>query len=122
MKLNLKQKLELKKLKDLNASSIEVTYYGGGDDGDIDSINIFNKKNESIKFNDNLVKNLADYFYGYLCEQIEWDWINNDGGNGVMKFDLINESISIDHVQTVREDYEYYPENKDIFDILNVTS
>ena len=42
-KLNLKQKIELKKLKDHNISLLEIHYNGGGDDVIIEEINAWDK-------------------------------------------------------------------------------
>ena len=47
-KLNLKQKIELKKLKDHNISLLEIHYNGGGDDGMIEDINAWDKDYREI--------------------------------------------------------------------------
>ena len=85
-KLNLKQKIELKKLKDHNISVLEIHYDGGGDDGMIHDINAFDKDYKEIiipKFCEKNsafgIKTLEDTFYELLCDNIEWDWVNNDG-------------------------------------------
>ena len=42
------------------------------------------------------IKTLEDTFYELLCDNIEWDWVNNEGGFGSLKIDLQDESITID--------------------------
>ena len=56
--LTIRQKLELKKLRDLNVSKIEIHYSGGGDDGCIDyyqayTVDVYGKEkwNKDIKLN-----------------------------------------------------------------------
>tara|TARA_R110000744_G_scaffold96624_2_gene186737 strand:+ start:306 stop:557 length:252 start_codon:yes stop_codon:yes gene_type:complete len=83
MELNLKQKIELKKLKDNNIFRIEIHYSGGGDDGCIEEYCFYDIENNSIIIKDEVFEELDDYFYSMLCENIEWDWVNNDGGYGI---------------------------------------
>ena len=130
-KLNLKQKIELKKLKDHNISVLEIHYDGGGDDGMIHDIHAFDKDyNEIIipkfceKYSAFGIKTLEDTFYELLCDNIEWDWVNNEGGFGSFKIDLQDESITIFHNQRHVEYYEYKVKNesKKMFKIINGTS
>ncbi len=119
--MNLKQKIELKKLKDHNVARLEVNYSGGGDDGmidDIDAYDIDNKRIKGLSINDDL----EDFFYSYICDSVEWDWINNDGGWGVLIIDLIENNININHTQRHTENYEYNPEKTTIMSVLNGTS
>ena len=130
MKLNLEQKIQLKKLKDYNVKLVEIHYDGGGDDGMINDVVYYddndighrgcplkkNKVNKSDK--------LDNYYYQILCDNIDWDWVNNEGGFGHMVIDLLTEEVTIFHSQRHVEYYEYKVENesKKMFKIINGTS
>jgi hypothetical protein len=118
--LTIRQKLELKKLKDKNLTKITVSYSGGGDDGCIDDYTAYHLNDEGeevyiphdqislLSFSDTM----EDYVYELLSQTIDWDWVNNDGGYGELNIDLENESVSINHSQRVIEEYFYSDENK----------
>ena len=116
--LTIRQKLELKKLRDKNLTKVTVSYSGGGDDGCIDDFTAYHLNDEGeevyIPCNEiNLTSfqdAMTDYIYELLSDTIEWDWINNNGGYGELNIDLEKESISIDHNQNVTEEYYYTDE------------
>ena len=118
METKLKRNLAVQVIKDHNISKIEVTYSGGGDDGCIDhtEYNDHKGKNVDIKMNQEIEAEFDDLLYNLLNAHIEWDWVNNEGGHGIMNINCTVEpwDIEIDHGQNVVEDYNY----KDIkFDI-----
>ena len=102
--MELKEKLELKKLKDHNVAIVEVHYSGGGDDGCIDQILCKNIDDDHI---DNINVDLEEYFYNYISRNIEWDWINNEGGYGCLTLNVETQKIEIDHSQRTVEDWHY---------------
>ena len=118
--LNLKQKIELKRIKDYDIARIDVEYSGGGDDGMIDNIDYFDINDEVINFD--IKECLIEYFYSYICKNIEWDWINNDGGYGTLIIDISKNEIDINHYQRHTESYEYSPDCNKIFKVLNGAS
>jgi hypothetical protein len=111
--LTIRQKLELKKLRDLNVSKIEIHYSGGGDDGCIDHYSAYtiNSKGEEEYNRDIGISSFAsafdDYIYGLLSNVIEWDWINNEGGYGELVIDIEKQDIEINHNQRHIEQYHY---------------
>ena len=50
-----------------------------------------------------------DLLYDMISNNVEWDWINNDGGYGMMHIDCTKNpwKIKIDHVQRTTEDHYY---------------
>jgi hypothetical protein len=112
-KLTIKQKLELKKLRDLNVSKLEISYSGGGDDGCIDNWAVYTiGSNGKEKWNGDIIINsfaeeFEDYVYNLLSDVIEWDWVNNEGGYGSLIFDIENQEVKIDHSQRHVEEYHY---------------
>jgi hypothetical protein len=131
MKLNLEQKIQLKKLKDHNVEQVEIHYDGGGDDGMISDIAYYgdsgpNYSGCELRSNDlkKLQDNLNHYYYQILCDNIDWDWVNNEGGFGHMVIDLLTEEVTIFHSQRHVEYYEYKAKNesKKMFKIINGTS
>jgi len=111
--LTIKQKLELKKLRDLNVSKIEISYSGGGDDGCIDHYQVYTINSEGEeKYNSSIsVSSFSDvfddYIYELLSNVIEWDWVNNEGGYGELVIDIEKESVEIHHNQRHVEEYHY---------------
>ena len=112
-KLTIKQKLEIKKLRDLNVSKVHIHYSGGGDDGCIDSYEAFtiNSDGNEVSNSDIELSSFSDtfddYVYNLLSSTIEWDWVNNEGGWGELVIDIENENIEINHSQRHVEDYHY---------------
>ena len=50
-----------------------------------------------------------DLLYNMLSDNIEWDWINNDGGYGQMIIDCTKTpwDVKINHTQRITEDHYY---------------
>ena len=112
-KLTIKQKLEIKKLRDLNVSKVHISYSGGGDDGCIDdyTAHTINSEGNEVSNLDIELSSFADtfddYIYNLLSNAIEWDWVNNEGGWGELVIDIENENIEINHSQRHVENYHY---------------
>tara|TARA_R100001015_G_C4631670_1_gene194389 strand:+ start:1196 stop:1606 length:411 start_codon:yes stop_codon:yes gene_type:complete len=122
--LTIKQKLELKKLRDLNVSKLEISYSGGGDDGCIDNWGVYtiDQNGEERYSHDISVTSFADafddYIYELLSSVIEWDWVNNEGGYGCLTINVENGDVTIDHSQRHIEDY-HYDENRKALEIFS---
>tara|TARA_R100000995_G_C3484124_1_gene126032 strand:- start:1753 stop:2166 length:414 start_codon:yes stop_codon:yes gene_type:complete len=116
-KLTIKHRLELRKLKDQNVSKVEISYSGGGDDGCIDiyeawTVDVYGKEKydkdiDLTSFSDAF----DDYIYELLSDTIEWDWVNNEGGYGMLEIDVENGKATIHHNQRVIEEFHYHQEN-----------
>jgi hypothetical protein len=118
--LTIKQKLELRKLKDLNVSKIEISYSGGGDDGCIDNYAIYTidskgeeKYNRDIEIS-SFANAFEDYIYELLSNVIEWDWVNNEGGYGELVIDIEKQDVDIYHNQRHIEEYHYDDSRKSL--------
>lgn len=126
--LNLKTKLALKRIKDFNVNIVEVHYSGGGDDGCIDCVlykDIDDKPLENLYGDlDKVTEDIEGWLYDTISNNIEWDWINNEGGYGVLTISLgKNGDISIDHTQRVTEDFTYQvDEDVKILNLIDGTS
>ena len=116
MEKKLKRNLAVQVIKDHNISKIEVRYGGGGDDGCIEETNYYvtdpgsgDQVDIDINMNKEVEHAWDDLLYDLLNDHIEWDWINNDGGDGYMYIDCTKDpwKINIDHSQNIREDYHY---------------
>ena len=111
MERKLKRNLSVQVIKDHNITTIEVIYSGGGDDGCIDEVNFTDHNEEAVTypFNKEVQSVFDDLLYDILSDNIEWDWINNDGGSGFMYIDCTKNpwNVNIDHSQSIREDYHY---------------
>ena len=111
METKLKRNLAVQVIKDHNISSIEVDYSGGGDDGCIDDVR-FEDHNENkidVFMEPEVSSEWDDLLYDMLSNNIEWDWINNDGGYGQMTIDCTKTpwKVNINHTQRVCEDHHY---------------
>jgi len=109
MSLKIKERMSIATLRDSNVHRVQMYYSGGGDDGCIDNIDAMDHADDII--NSEQIKkaldNLEDYFYELLSNNIEHDWINNEGGNGNADFNLTDLSFKINHYQNFQENYEY---------------
>jgi hypothetical protein len=123
--LTLEEKIAIQKLKDMNVSYFEISYSGGGDDGCIDDLQCYDHKEEilNIANRNNILQVLDEYFYNLLSENIEWDWVNNDGGWGLLRVDLETGESTIDHTQRVSEDHSYdLDESNKLVELLSGSS
>ena len=109
MNLKIKERMLIAALRDSNVYKVQLSYSGEGDDGCIDDI-------EALDFNDKpidseqirkSINELDEYFYTLLNEMIEYDWINNSGGNGIATFHLTDLKLEIDHYQNFQENFQY---------------
>ena len=120
METKLKRNLAVQVIKDHNIKTIEVIYSGGGDDGCIDEVNFTDHNEEAVTypFNKEVESTFDDLLYDILNDNIEWDWINNDGGCSTMMIDCTTSpwSVKIDHTQRTTEDYYYDKIDFDIED------
>ena len=110
MGTKLKRRLAVQVIKDHNISKIEVYYSGGGDDGCIDTVTYYSGEEAVDVIMTNKVEcEWNDLLYDMLNDNIEWDWINNDGGSGHMYINCEKDpwKVNIDHSQNVREDHTY---------------
>ena len=111
METKLKRNIAVQVIKDHNISNIEVDYSGGGDDGCIDDVR-FEDHNENkidVFMEPEVSSEWDDLLYDMLSNNIEWDWINNDGGYGQMTIDCTKTpwKVNINHTQRVCEDHHY---------------
>ena len=111
METKLKRNIAVQVIKDHNITSIEVDYSGGGDDGCIDEIKFEDIDGNSIdvQMEKEIDREWDDLLYNMLSDNIEWDWINNDGGYGQMLIDCTKSpwGVKINHTQRVCEDHYY---------------
>ncbi len=111
METKLKRNLAVQVIKDHNIAKIEVDYSGGGDDGCIDSTRFedINENSVDVNLKSEVLSEWDDLLYDMLSENIEWDWINNDGGYGQMIIDCTKTpwDVKINHTQRVTEDHYY---------------
>ena len=111
MEKKLKKNVAVQVIKDHNISKIEVRYHGGGDDGCIDEIRFedVNENSINVIMTHEVEHAWDDLLYNMVSHNVEWDWINNDGGHGQMTIDCTKNpwKVSINHVQRTSEDHYY---------------
>ena len=118
--LTIKQKLKLRELKDLGIVRIQIHYSGGGDDGCIESTDAFilDDKGQEKWARDIVPDDFHDMFeevfYNFISRNVEWDWVNNDGGYGNIEINVDTGELTINHTQRHTEDYEYPVEDNPI--------
>tara|TARA_Y100001970_G_C13618238_1_gene548157 strand:- start:45 stop:413 length:369 start_codon:yes stop_codon:yes gene_type:complete len=111
MEKKLKRNVAVQVIKDHNIANIEVEYNGGGDDGCIDEVRF--EDIDGKKINVNMTGEVEhawdDLLYNMVSDNVEWDWINNDGGHGQMIIDCTKDpwDVKIHHTQRITEDYYY---------------
>jgi hypothetical protein len=111
METKLKRNIAVQVIKDHNIARIEVDYSGGGDDGCIDDVRYedIDENNIDILMEPDVSAEWDDLLYNMLSDNIEWDWINNEGGYGQMMIDCTKTpwDVKINHSQRVLEDHYY---------------
>ena len=111
METKLKRNLAVQVIKDHNIAKIEVDYSGGGDDGCIDDVRYedIDGNKIDILMEPDVSAEWDDLIYNMISENIEWDWINNEGGYGQMMIDCTKTpwKVTINHSQRVLEDHYY---------------
>ena len=111
METKLKRNIAVQVIKDHNISNIEVDYSGGGDDGCIDEVRFedIDGNNVDVEMEKEVDREWDDLLYNMLSDNIEWDWINNDGGHGQMIIDCTKNpwNVKINHTQRITEDHYY---------------
>ena len=122
--LTIKQKLKLRELKDLGIVRVQIHYSGGGDDGCIDSTDayILDEKGEE-KWDRDIVPNdflslFEEELYNFISRNVEWDWVNNDGGYGSLEINVDTGELTIHHTQRHSENYEYPVKDNPITEAL----
>jgi len=122
--LTIKQKLKLRELKDLGIVKVQVHYSGGGDDGCIDSADgyILDEKGDE-KWDRDIVPDdflgaFEEALYNFISRNVEWDWVNNDGGYGSLEINVDTGELTIHHTQRHTEDYEYPVKDNPITEAL----
>lgn len=122
--LTIKQKLKLRELKDLGIVRVQVHYSGGGDDGCIDSTDayILDEKGEE-KWDRDIVPDdflgmFEEALYHFISRNVEWDWVNNDGGYGSLEINVDTGELTIHHTQRHTENYEYPVKDNPITEAL----
>jgi len=111
METKLKRNLAVQVIKDHNIAKIIIEYNGGGDDGCIDEV-MFEDINEdtvSVFMNKEVEAEWDNLLYDMVSHNVEWDWINNDGGYGQMIIDCTKTpwDVKINHTQRITEDHYY---------------
>ena len=48
-----------------------------------------------------------EVLYDFISKNVEWDWVNNDGGYGSLEINVDTGDLTIHHTQRHTEDYEY---------------
>jgi hypothetical protein len=111
METKLKRNIAVQVIKDHNISTIEVDYSGGGDDGCIDDVRFedIDGNNIDILMEPDVSAEWDDLLYNMVSDNIEWDWINNEGGYGQMIIDCTKTpwKVTINHSQRICEDHYY---------------
>ena len=111
--LTIKQKLKLRELKDLGIVKVQVHYSGGGDEGCIDNTDAYIlDENGKEKWDGDIVPDdflgiFEEVLYNFISRNVEWDWVNNDGGYGSLEINVDTGDLTIHHTQRHTEDYEY---------------
>ena len=80
--------------------TMQIVFAGGGDNGQIDSINIIDNDGENAfqyayqSQGEPLFKVISSWAYEFLEINSQTDWYNNEGGSGHIEFDLENNKLA----------------------------
>ena len=89
---------EIMSLKDKNIRYVEVYFYGGGDEGSVEEINLYTAREMNddftrTEFSEDDSPNLTTVLFNYFDElsneySTQHDWWNDDGGFGYFYLNL----------------------------------
>lgn len=119
LKLKFQRILTLKAIKDKSIETIEITFSGGGDDGDIDDVNFikngmhYANLNADEKKNEDIIKIITDWGWNIIEETADTagDWLNNQGGYGEIIIDVFNKTYNVNYHQYTTEDFNWTDES-----------
>lgn len=88
-------------LKTIGVKTLDIQFSGGGDSGDINCIQ-FEFINESLPIelydyncqSFEIFELIHDWSHEFLSEETSTDWYNNEGGDGYLHFDFIEDKFS----------------------------
>lgn len=119
LKLKFQRILTLKAIKDKSIETIEITFSGGGDEGDIDDVNFikngmhYANLNADEKKNEDIIKIITDWGWNIIEETADTagDWVNNQGGYGEIIIDVFNKTYNVNYHQYTTEDFNWTDES-----------
>jgi len=93
-------------LKDAGVTNVEIRYDGGGDSGQVEDVEYEGTNLDHTSLSDKFEGDLQDLATHILEQHYDYDWYNNDGGYGVIRIDLEEDTpeISIDGYVRTTED------------------
>lgn len=93
-------------LKDLGVEKLVAEYSGSGDSGGIDTVYAENTEGDHIDLGD-FHDTVENFMYEILSTKYDYDWYNNDGGNGTVYFDIDNLEYDVQgYVMEAREAHQ----------------
>lgn len=97
------------KLKNMGIKEVSIDFSGGGDSGDIDSIEFYDKTGYSVQGLTDDKSQFTDLAWD-IINGIAEDWYNNDGGHGTVTIDVetatYNINLQIRYTEYTSHGYE----------------
>lgn len=81
-------------LLSLGISKVEMDYFGGGDEGAIESSSFHPEETDVPEE----LRHLAE---DWACAVLPWGWEINEGGQGTVTIDVANATARIEHEQKI---------------------
>ncbi len=93
-------KVTVPKLAKLGVRRIDIEYSGYGDSGGINSCGMYGDNDTPVQVdNDEIREEIGNYAYELMPPGFE----NNEGGEGVIKIDVVNGTYKLHHGQHIQE-------------------
>lgn len=89
-------------LKALGVVSVEVTYNGSGDEGNIDEIMLSISETSKLRGEADLELRIDSWAWDFICGHHS-GFQDNDGGFGTLTWDMASGAITLDHNDYVQE-------------------
>jgi hypothetical protein len=99
----------IEEFQDRNIETVDIRFYGSGDDGNIEEI-IFGPTDV---LDPDLEQRVEDWAYKYL-DTINVNWVENDGGDGVIKFNMNHHYVDTVINQNEIVSHEAFAKQEDI--------
>ena len=119
LKLKFQKILALEVIKDKGIETIEITFSGGGDDGDIDDVNFIKNDmhhanlNADEEKNEKIIRIITDWGWSIIEDTADTagDWVNNQGGYGEIIINVFNKTYDVNYHQYTTEDFNWTDES-----------
>ncbi|UTS82732.1 DUF6878 family protein [Phaeobacter piscinae] len=89
-------------IKALGVKEVDISYHGGGDEGNIEDAVFSISDTSKLKVPYDLTRRFSDWAWDFICGY-HGGFENNEGGFGTLTWDIASGAITLDHNDYIQE-------------------